>query len=80
MSHKIELVGSKHYGYDSRLVCPDDCQEKEVHQECFKDVGIEILRPVDESIVLAKIEVIPEWEGHGEEAELWLNPVVYDED
>lgn len=75
MTHKIELFGSSSYGFDSRLVCPEDCEEKELHKDMWSDVGLDLVTAsVDK--VLVSFEVEPYWTGHGEDAEMWLKPVV----
>lgn len=81
MSHKIEFIGANDYGYNTRLVCPEDCTEKDIHRDQWNDVGIDLLTPVKEDVVLCAMHVIPEWKFRGTDAEeMWLNPIVQDED
>lgn len=76
--HKIELKTGPG-GFFTDIVCPEDCDEKEVHQDQYSDVGLELITYAEEDTALASFEVKPEWTGRGEDAEFWLRPVVADE-
>lgn len=81
MNHKIELLGDTDYGFNTRLVCPEDCTDQKRHQDEWDEAGCDLLTPVEQgNTVIGVIEVQPEWRGTGENAEFWLNPIVYDED
>lgn len=75
MTHRIDITGDNNYGCLTKLICPEDCEEKEAHQDNWADIGFElVVAPIDK--VLASFKVEPEWIGYGEDAELWLKPVM----
>lgn len=73
--HKIDFKTGPN-GFSSELVCPDDCTEKDVHQDQYSDLGPEMIPSVAEDTVLVSLEVNTEWTGGDEDAELWLIPIV----
>lgn len=75
--HKIEFCTGP-AGFISNLVCPEDCDEKEVHQEQFSDIGLELIVLVEKETVLATVDAELEWTSSDEEAELWIKPIVQD--
>lgn len=73
--HKIEFKTGPN-GFETTLVCPEDCDEKEVHEDQFSDYGCELIPAVDENTVLATVNVEMKWDGNNDEAELWVLPVL----
>lgn len=76
--HKIDFKTGPS-GFISELVCPEDCPEKEVHQEQYGDIGLELMVAVEEDTVFASSEVELKWTGQDEEAELWILPIVQED-
>lgn len=75
MSHKINFYTGV-AGWETELECPEDCTDKEWHEESWAEYGYDVIRFAEERTLIGSIPVIAEEEGTGEDAELYLNPVV----
>lgn len=78
--HRIEFfIGPNTNGLESRLVCPETCDDREMHKHEYEDEGIELISytPVEE--VLSRIDVVPVIRRYNNgDPILMLNPIVID--